>query len=796
MKISLEWLSEFVAWNETDPRIIADTLTLSTAEVEEVEMKGEFLNECCVGKILTVARHPDADRLNVCTVETDKGVKNVVCGGTNVREGMLIAFAHVGATVKWHGGEVMTLTPVKIRGVQSEGMICAAEELGLDSMYQPQKEDGERPIMDLSRLTSHFSLLTTGASLKEALGQSDSVLHINNTAITTRPDLFSHLGFARECVALGLAKWKKAGGSRLEAPKGKKGNALKLSLDAHQLVPRYLACTIEIDGLGETPAWMKQRLESVGLRLVNLPVDITNYVMNEYGVPMHSFDADDVSGNAHLRLTKKGEKLMMLDGNERALPENVLVISDDKGVFDLVGIMGGLRSSTKDSTKRIYLHALSLDSAVIRRAILGTAHRTDAATIYEKGVPPATAEQGFNRAVALFLELIPGARIVSSITDEGSNGKPKAIETSVDEINATLGTDIAEKTMINILEDLEFEVKKKAKTLSVTPPLHRLRDVSGSHDIVEEIGRINGYDDVEPVMPVAAIRLPAREKRVHAMRDALKEAGFIECMPLSLVSPSVLQKAKLPVDIAISVKNPLGEETSLLQPHTLPQLLAQAGSQLSQSSGDLLTFQSGRIFQKDAPERVLLTALITAKTKTDLLHDPFLRVKTAIVSALKDAGYEADVIAGKSVPPFAHPGRVAYVNVDGAHVGTVCEIHPSVCTAFDLPFRAAAATVDVTALLQKPATITKEKPRAQFPAVSYDVTLPRTQSDVLGPLLGKARAASTLLEHVEVADIYDGQPLKDGAYNLTLRFTYRAPDRTLTDDEVKKEHEKVLKAVA
>lgn len=795
MKISLEWLSEFITWNETDPRVIADTLTLSTAEVEEVEMKGEFLEHCCVGKILSVARHPDADRLNVCQVETDKGTKNVVCGGTNVREDMLIAFAHVGATVKWHGGEVMTLSPVKIRGVQSEGMICAAEELGLDSMYQPQKEDGERPIMDLSRLEAGGWKLRVGQSLKEALNQDVAILHINNTAITTRPDLFSHLGFARECVALGLAKWKKAGGPRLEAPKGKKENALTLSLDAQDLVPRYLACTLEIDGLGETPAWMKSRLESVGLRSVNLPVDITNYVMNEYGVPMHSFDADDIQGDAHMRLTGKNEKIVTLDNEQRALPENVLVISDDAGIFDLVGIMGGMRSSTKETTKRIYLHALSLDSAVIRRAILGTAHRTDAATIYEKGVPPATAEQGFNRAVALFLELIPGARIVSAITDEGSNGKSKAIEISAEEINATLGTDIAEKRMKEILEDLEFDVKKKGKSFAVTPPLHRLRDVSGPHDIVEEVGRINGFDSIEPVMPVAAIRLPAREKRVHAMRDALKEAGFIECMPLSFVSPSTLQKARLPVDIAIAVANPLGEETSLMQPHTLPQLLAQAHSQLNQSQGDLLTFQSGRIFQKDQPERVLVTALITAKTKTDLLHDPFLRVKTAIVSALKDAGYDAEIVPGKSVPPFAHPGRVAYVNVDGAHVGTVCEIHPSVRKAFDLPFRAAAATVDVTALLQKPATITKEKPRATFPAVSYDITLPRTPNDALAPLLDRAKKASMLLESVTVADLYDGQPLTGGNYNLTLRFTYRAADRTLTEDEVKKEHEKVVKAV-
>jgi len=798
MKISLEWLTEFVTWIETDPQTIADRLTLSTAEVEEVEVQGALLRNCCVGEILTLRQHPNADRLKLVEVKTDKGTKTVVCGGTNLYEGMKIAFAHVGATVR-HGKDIVTLEPIKIRGEASEGMICAAEELDLSSSFPPLPEHGERPVIDFKDTS-----FKAGETLQDALGMNDAVLHINNTAITTRPDLFSHLGFARECVALGLASWKQKPVFKLpKAPTGKT-KGLTMKVDCKDLVPRYMGCLVEIDALGETPTWMKRRLEATGWRCVNLPVDITNYVAMEIGVPLHSFDAGDIEGTVHMRLSKKGEKITTLDGVERTLPEKVMILSDDAGVFDLLGIMGGLRSSTKDSTKQIYLHAASLDPVSIRRAIIGTGHRTDAATVYEKGVPPITTEQGFIRALQLMLDLIPGATLVSSIEDEGTNGKPKTITVNTGVISQAIGTDVSQEEITTILTDLEFDIEKKktasktksaSATLTVTAPLHRMRDISGVHDIVEEVGRIHGFDAVPLVMPMAPLQLPARDTRVHNLRDALKESGFTETVPLSFVSPALLTKSNLPTEEAVAIENPLGEETSLLQTHTLPQLLAQAGSQLTQATHELRTFQWGHVFHAQKPEQLQLTALVAAKAETDLLHDPFLQVKQAIIGALHAAGYEVTVSIPTAIPPFAHPGRTARLLCKGTDIGLVYEVHPSVRKKFDLPFRAAAATVDLAALLTYPAAIAMQKPLSQFPAVSYDVTVKRERSDELGPLLHKLRTGSPLLEQVSVADIYDGKPLTNGAYNLTLRFVYRSPERTLTEEEVKREHEKVLKMI-
>ncbi len=792
MKISLDWLSDFITWTEKDPHAIADRLTLSTAEVEEVQMQGEFLNHCCVGEVVSAKKHPDADRLSICEVKTDTGVKNVVCGGTNVREGMRVAFAHMGATVKWHGGEVMTLQPVKIRGVASEGMICSAEELGLDAMYTPEKEDGERPIMDLSRMNELTNKrIVVGTSLKEAFALHDTILHINNTAITMRPDLFSHLGFARECVALGLAKWKKKPVFKLPKAPSKKGS-ITMKVENSELMPRYLSCEISIDGLGETPAWMRKRLEATGWRCVSLPVDITNYVAMEIGVPMHSFDADDIKGTVHLRLSKKGEKIRTLDDVERALPDGALILSDDEGIFDLLGIMGGLRSSTKPTTKRIYVHAASLDPVAIRRGIIGTGHRTDAATVYEKGVPPITTEQGFIRAVELFTELIPGAKIISSIENKGHEGKPVTMTLTHEEIQKTLGVEIKEKEIATILEHLEFKTKKSKGGFTVTAPLHRLRDINGKHDLIEEIARIHGLDSIPAEMPLAPVQLPKRDQRVHQLRDALRSHGFWELVPLSLVSPSLLKRAKMNIDEPIALANPLGEETSLLQPSTMPQLLEHAQKYLPQSKGNLQTFQWARTFRKNMSEELMLSALIASKEEADLSHDPFLQLKQSIRLALQDAGYTAAFRALKEVPPFAHPGRTAEILVNDSLIGWIYEVHPSVRTNFDLPHRAAAVTLSLTNLLKHIPVISREQPIAQFPSVTYDETIKRTKADALGPLLEKMRKSSALLTDVSVHDLYAGKPLTNGEYNLTLRFIYRAADRTLTDDEAKKEHAKVI----
>lgn len=795
MKISLDWLSEFVDWNETDPDVIADRLTLASAETEGVEQQGKLLEHCCVGKILSVAKHPNADKLSLCDVETDQGTKRVVCGGTNLREGQLVAFAHVGATVKWHGGELMTLQPVKIRGEASEGMICAAEELDLGDRFPAQPEHGERPIVDLSD-----SGLKPKQHLREALGLNDTIFHFSNTAITNRPDLFSHIGFARECVALGLATWKKG---QPETPK------VKLSKDADLpyaiktmpgLVPAYAACALHIDATGETPEWMKKRLAAMGARSISLPVDITNYVMWECGMPMHAFDRSEIQGKTlTFRESARGEKLTTLDGQEHTLPEGATVLGDDAGLFDLCGIMGGKRSASNDSMTEVYLHAPVYDAVRIRRAVQATGHRSDASTIFEKSVPPASAQDGLMRALKLFLELCPGARITSSVLLEGDVPKTKPLSITLETLQSAMGVEISAKEATAILERLDCEVKTKktAKetTLSVTPPPHRVRDLKIPEDIIDEVSRIYGFDRIPETMPNAPMRITDRDVRLHRLRESLKNDDYMELLPLSLLGSELLKKSGMDDAHAVRISNPLGEDMALMQTSTLPALLVHAEKNLLLSAGSLKTFHWGHVFSTKNDEHTELSILHSAKEETGLTNDPFLLTKQSLTTALQAMGYAASFIPAKASPAYAHPGRYADVVVAGVTVGSVFELHPSVRERFGITHRAGAAQVNMTALMAIEPAERMAKAVAQFPAVSYDVTLPWRQDKAVGELLATLRNHSQLLEHVEVADLYHGKQHQPKEYNLTLRFTYRAPDRTLTEDEAKKEHEKLLATV-
>lgn len=781
MKISRDWLSDFIEWVETDPQKIADELTRCMGEVDEVLHQGKFLDRCVVGLVQTVEKHPNADKLKICSVQTDEGTKQVVCGGTNVRPDMHVAFSHIGAKVKWHGGDVMTLEKVKLRGVESEGMICAAEELELESYFPSKPEDGERAVADL---TSHG--FKVGTPLRKALGLNDVIFHIDNHAITNRADLFSHIGVARELVAMGLATWKKKPSSP-KIPFTKTPAAVKLVNDVPTLIPRYCACSLTIDGAGITPDWMRRRLEATGWRPINAAIDITNYVAMEMGMPLHSFDAGDIEGTVHMRKAKKGEKVTTLDKMERELPEGALVLSDDKGIFDLLGIMGGLRSGTKDTTKQIYIHAAIIDPVSIRKAVIATGHRTDAATVYEKGVPFVAAEAGLLRTVELFLAHVPGAKVISKMEEMGTVKAKKSISIPADTFASVIGADIKPTESTKILTDLGFDVKVSGKNIAITPPAWR-NDVSMKTDLVEEVARIYRYAKITPTMPDATTKPPFRDPRLHQIRDSLKESGAFELLNLAFTSPQALKKCGLNPATAVTIENPIGEEISLMRPSLLPSVLETIARELARADGTHLTmYEYGRTFEKGKPERTELCLVVAAKGKTTLKDDPVLLAKDDLARALKAAGYAVDVKKADVTMPYAHPGRSADLLCQGQVIGHLTEVHPVVREAFGIGFRTAVAIVSLDALKALTPAVTIAKPLPQFPSIELDETLPlgkRTHAEIV-------KSVSTLdplLKSVTVADLYQS----DSARTVTLRFTYRADDRTLTQQEVEKAHTKIL----
>jgi phenylalanyl-tRNA synthetase beta chain len=688
----------------------------------------------------------------------------------------------VGAKLKSaaKGGEPVTIGHMTFRGEESNGMICAAEELGLEDRYPPKPEEGARPILDLTSFG-----FSPGMPLSEALGMNDVVFHIDNHAITNRPDLFSHIGFARECVALGLATWKKTKAPKLPAfPKA--SLPFEVILEQKSLLPRYLGCSIVIGALGETPVWMKKRLEALGARSLSLPIDITNYVMMEYGVPLHSFDADDLKGDVHIRASMEGDTVTTLDEVERTLPAGAVVIHDDQGIFDLLPIMGGLRSSTKPTTRHIYLQSVSADPVAVRAGIIGTGLRTEAATVSEKGIPPVRVKEAFYRALELFLTLVPGAKITSKLVSWGTDGAPKPITFSYKDAERALGVAIPEKMSKKILTDLGFKVSRN----SVTPPLWRIKDVTGPHDLAEEVGRIYGYDKIPSSLPTATIEPPPRDQRLHALRDDLKEAGFIEVLPLSLLGPDLLTACRLDPHDAIEVENALGEELSLMQTSTLPRLLEHAGRNMLSVEKELRTFECSHVFNKREGEWLECGMLIAERKGGKLKETPFLELKQVLLEELRGSGFAVELRATEKIP-FGHPGRSADLLVGGKAVGMVFEVHPQVAAAFDLPGKAAAALLDLTSLLEEHAPAAVMQPVPQFPAITYDLTVTLDASRSAAELVRKIRSSSPILEEVAVADLYDGSPLKKGQYNLTVRCTYRAKDRTLTEEEVKREHGKV-----
>lgn len=805
MKISLDWLQDFVTLTVTDPAEIGKRVTAGVAEIDDVEVQGALLDHCCVGKILTLEKHPNADRLSFTQVQTDAGKKMVVCGGTNLRVGMRVALAHVGARVRWHGTEMMTLEKTKIRGVESEGMICTASELDLTRRF-PMKDEHE--VMDLGDSDEHV-----GQALKDFFNIGDVVLHIDNHAITHRADLFSHIGFAREFVALGLATWKKVprdpAGASKKITFAKIPLPMKCIVDRKDLVPRYSCCLLTIDSLGETPSWMRKRLEATGWRCVSLPVDITNYVAMETGMPLHSFDADDIHGDFHMRGAKEGERITTLDSVERVLPEGAIVLSDDKGIFDLLGIMGGLRSSTKESTKHIYVHAAIADPAAIRKAIIATGHRTDASTVYEKGIPREASSRGILRAIELFTTLVPGCTVASKLEEWGDDGKGKPITLPLERVTSVLGVEIPEKKVTKILGDLGFSVKKGSRiqksgskkpairnpqlaTLVVTPPLHRLGDIRGTHDLIEEVGRVYGYSEIPTELPMARIDPPRRDMRVHRLRDSLKESRYTEIVPICLVGAALLRKSGFDPAAAVEIRNPISEDLKLLHTSTLPGLLEHAQRNLLNAGVVLRTSHISRVFTKGQAEHLELGMLVAQLQKSAparvLLEDPLLLLKTDLVTALRTLGYESDVSVAGHVPAVAHPGRYAEVLIrplpqnptpnDASHpftpVGHIFEIHPSVSAAFDLPHRAAAALIDLAGVLAIQPSVTVASPVPQFPSVIYDVTFSdRTFTEQVGELLRRFRGSHEFLESVVVKDLYAGGNAGK-AYNLTLTFTYRA----------------------
>nr|MBP9695504.1 phenylalanine--tRNA ligase subunit beta [Candidatus Magasanikbacteria bacterium] len=767
-----------------------------------------------VGLVKSMAKHPNADKLNVCKVEIgpsanarddkSKGLQ-IVCGGSNVRVGMKVALAQIGAKVKWHGeGDLVELKPVEIRGVPSEGMICGADEIGLIEMF-PKKE--EKEIVDLS----YLPLTKVGAPLASVLGLDDVVFEIDNKSLSNRPDLWGHYGIAREISALFNKNLKPYTVKAIEKGKtqGSKGSQLAVEVKDKKLCSRYMGVMIDGVTIGPSPSWMQSSLLSAGVRPINIIVDITNYVMMDIGQPMHAFDAGKVTKNKeqktttiNVRRAKDGEKMKALDGKEYSLTKDMLVIADRVKVLAIAGIMGGEESSVTDATKTVVFESANFDPVSVRKTSIALGLRSESSARFEKGLSPERAELALKKAVELTLKLCPNARVACAVVDK-KNPLKKQLPMSIplELIEKRLGMSLNLTQILSILLRLGFGVKKTKTTLNITVPLWRTKDITIVEDVIEEIIRVYGYEKIPSALPTFSIA-PPEQNAIRTIEWQVKELlayehGFTEVYNYSFVSPETLKKIGADSEIHLTLENPIAKDRPLLRRSLKAGLLENVENNLHRFSSVKL-FEIGRVFlgekiEDGLPEQPTMLGLVYAESGA---ATPFFTVSQALRGMLSRLGSEVQfATASGGVPPeggkkssdigpIYHPGRSAYVVVSGQKVGSIGEVHPAVAKQMGIDARVCVAEVALSALVSLLKETSSYRPVPTFPSVTRDIAFVADRNVEHNAIVSALKHVDPLIVSVELFDVFGGGNIPSGKKSMAYHIVYQDKTKTLETAQV------------
>ncbi len=807
MLISYNWLKEFVNLPDSlASEEVALKLTMSTVEVEGLKKQGALLANVVVGKVISEEKHANADKLKVCKVDIGSEQVQVVCGGSNVREGMLVALGKVGAKVKWHGeGDLVELKPTTIRGVESFGMICASTEIGLGEMF-PLKS--EKEILDLTE-KAESGKWKVGDDLAFALALDDVIFEIDNKSVTNRPDLWGHYGIAREVAALFKKPLKEY---KIKRSKDYGKEKLTIKIEDKENCLRYIGAMMGGIKIAPSPKWMQEKLTACGVRPINNIVDITNYVTLELGRPSHAFDRRHIKDDTIIvRRAKQGEKFTTLDGQERELTDQMCMVCDAERAVDLGGIMGGLNSEIKDDTTEIILELANFNPANIRRTANALGLRTEAAVRFEKGLPPYLAEVGMWRIINLIKELIPGARLMSKIVDVNYQKEhQRKIELPMEFLDKKVGVKIEKKTVIDILQRLGFVVKAKKNVLSVAVPLWRpAKDISIPEDLVEEVARIYGYDSIKTELPMFSIT-PPEQNQLRLLERKIKhllalEHGFTEVYNYSFVSPQLLDKLSIDYTDLIELDNPVAKDRPYLRHNLWTGLLETMEKNLHQFS-PVKIFEIGKVFIKNKPGmRVkensdeLLPAqptylgLAYAEKGVD---NPFYVVSEAVVSMLYKLGCKSELrLAEHELGKFIHAGRQAQVLVSGVGVGAICEVSPPFAERLGLEARVAVAELDLDALLSFVNDNTQYHKISQYPSIVRDIAFVIDKSVQHADIVSALKTVDPLIRSIELFDVFFGANIGEDKKSLAYHITYQSDDKTLESGEVDKVHGKVFEVI-
>ncbi len=797
MNTSLSWIKAYVPDLDVTAQEYTDAMTLSGSKVEGYEKLDADLEKIVIGQIEKIEKHPDADKLVICQVNVGTGENiQIVTGAPNVKEGQKVPVVLDGGRVA--GGHDGKKTPGgvkikkgKLRGVPSNGMLCSIEELGSTSeMYPEAPENGIYIFEDDA---------VVGESAIHALGLDDVVVEYEITS--NRVDCFGILGIAREAAAT----FDKEFCPPVVTETGNNENAadyIKVNVHDTELCPRYCARVVKNIKIAPSPKWMQRRLASQGIRPINNIVDITNYVMEEYGQPMHAYDLDTIAGKEiNVRCAQKGEKFVTLDGQERIMDDSVLMICDGEKAIGIAGIMGGENSMITDNVKTMLFEAACFDGTNIRLSSKKVGLRTDASGKFEKGLDPNNAIEAINRACQLIEELGAGEVVGGVVDVYGKVKEGRRIPFDADKVNKLLGTEIEKETMIGYFKkiDLDYDYEKD----EVIVPSWR-QDLERLADMAEEVARFYGYANIPTTLPSGEATAGKKSFKMRVedvAREVAEFCGFSQGMTYSFESPKVFDKLLLPEDSelrkTVVISNPLGEDFSIMRTTSLNGMLTSLSTNYNRRNKDVRLYELGNIY---LPKQVPVTELPEERMQFTLGmygEGDFFTMKGVVEEFLDHAGLHGketyDPNAGKT---FLHPGRQANIIYDGKVIGYLGEVHPTVAENYAIKDRVYVAVIDMPYIVEMASFDRKYKGIANFPAVTRDISMVMKKDIMVGDIEKVFdEKGGQYLESYQLFDIYEGAQIRAGFKSVAYSLTFRAKDKTLEESDYTPAMKKILKAL-
>ena len=768
---------------DVTPKEYSDAMTMSGSKVEGYESMGDSIQNVVTGKVLTCEDHPDSDHLHVTTVDAGTGeILQIVCGAPNCKAGIIVPVALVGAELP--GGKIKK---GKIRGVESSGMLCSHDELGItEDMLGYEPEYG---ILVLPEDTP------IGKDIRDIFGMNETVVEFEITS--NRPDCFSIIGLARETAAT-FGKKFTIPSVKFNENNENIADTISVEVQDKDKCKRYCARMVKNVKIAPSPSWMQQRLTACGVRPINNIVDITNYVLLEYGQPMHAFDLRDLEDNKIIvRRAEDGEVIKTLDEQDRKLTSNDLVIADGKRAVAIAGVMGGFNSEVKDDTATVVFESATFDAASVRLTAQRVGLRTESSSRYEKGLDYNNTVPAVERACQLVEELGCGEVVGGMIDVMGNVKDMETLPFRPEKINAFLGTDIPTEDMIKIFNALEIAVDTEKMT--VTPPSFR-PDLEGEADIAEEVARFYGYDKIPTTLLSGEATCGMkndRQKAQDAIGESLNAQGMYEIYTYTFVSPSIFDKLNIPTDSdlrnVVKITNPLGEDTSVMRTTTIASMLEILARNYNYRNGAAKLYEIGKVFiptGEELPNEPYKITMGMYGNKVD-----FYDTKGICESLFADLKVNKVKYEAVTDNPTFHPGRCAKITAGGKTLGIIGEIHPAVTRKFGIETPVYIGELDFESVFLNIDSNIKFTELPKFPAVTRDIAVLVDKTTPVADIEEIIVRASKNLESVSLFDVYEGDKIPSDKKSVAYNIVYRAADRSLTGEEVQKSFDKAVRSL-